>query len=122
MHCVLICAGRALSRLSASHARASHARSFRTALTIGLLLLVAGCAHHYTAQALAEPYGFLSGIWHGMIFPYALLSNLVSWFFSLVGLDFLSSIEIIGRPNTGIFFYYVGFFLGLCVYGGGAAR
>jgi hypothetical protein len=100
--------------------RAAQARGIRAILTVGLLLLVAGCAHHYTSESVAEPYGFLSGIWHGIVFTYALLTNVVSWLCSLAGFDLLSSIEIIGRPNTGVLFYYVGFVLGLCAYGGAA--
>jgi hypothetical protein len=83
--------------------------------------LLASCARHYTPEAVAEPYGFFSGIWHGFVFPYALFANLLSWLLSLFGFDVLSSVEIIGRPNTGFFFYYVGFFLGFSVYGGGTA-
>ena len=96
----------------------------RTLLALCGLLLLASCAHHYTPEAVAEPYGFFSGIWHGFVFPYALLAILASWLLSLVGIDFLSHIEIIGRPNTGMFFYYVGFLLGLsaCGSGGAAAR
>jgi len=45
----------------------------------------------------------------------------LSWLLSLVGIEFLSSIQIIGRPNTGFFFYYIGFILGLGANGGGAA-
>ena len=86
------------------------------------MLLIAGCAHHYTPEIYAKPYGFFSGIWHGVIFPWALLTNLVSWLLSLFDIQLLSSIQIIGRPNTGLFFYYVGFLLGLSAYGGGAAR
>ena len=86
-----------------------------------LLFLLTGCASHYTSDAQADPFGFFSGIWHGIVFPYALLTNLLSWLLSLVGINFLSSIEIVGRPNTGLF-YYLGFFLGLGAYGGGAAR
>ena len=63
-----------------------------------------------------------SGIWHGIVFPYALLTNLVSWLLSLFGVEFLSNIELIGRPNTGVFFYYVGFALGLSANGVGAKR
>ena len=94
----------------------------RTAVAFGAVFLIAGCARHYTSEAYAEPYGFFSGIWHGIVFPYALVTNLVSWLLSLFDIRFLSTIEIIGRPNTGLFFYYIGFFLGLSVYGGGAAR
>ena len=96
-------------------------RWLRGLLPLVSLLALVGCARHYTPEAYAEPYGFFSGIWHGLVFPYALLTNLISWLLSLFGLSFLSSIEIIGRPNTGVFFYYIGFLLGLSAYGGGAA-
>lgn len=62
-------------------------------------LLLSGCAHHYAG--VPEPYGFFSGLWHGLIFV-----------FSLIGYLFLDGVYIIGEPNTG-FFYYVGFVLGL---------
>jgi hypothetical protein len=77
-----------------------------------MLLLLSGCAKHYTPEAYSDPYGFFSGIWHGFIFPYALSVNIISWCLSLFGREFLADIQIIGRPNTG-FFYYLGFFLGL---------
>lgn len=92
--------------------------------TKALLMLAAltlgGCATHFTPEAGHEPYGFLSGIWHGMVFPWALLANLVSWLLGLVGISFMESVQIIGRPNTGFFWYYVGFALGLGAYTGGA--
>lgn len=92
----------------------------------GVLVLVvvttaSGCATHYSPESVNDHYGFFSGIWHGMISPYALLTNLVSWLAGVFGFSFLDSIQIIGRPNTG-FWYYVGFALGLSAYGGGAAR
>jgi hypothetical protein len=86
-----------------------------------LIVVVSGCAHHYTPAAVADPYGFFSGIWHGFVFPYALGANILSWCLSLVGIDFLSSIELVGRPNTGFLFYYVGYFLGISSYSAGAA-
>lgn len=90
----------------------------------GIALLIAtvvltGCATHYAADAVADPYGFFSGIWHGIVFPLALLANLFSWVASFFGVSLLDSIQLIGRPNTG-FWYYVGFALGLGAYGGGA--
>jgi hypothetical protein len=98
-------------------------RAMRILLVISLPLLIAGCARHYTEATTSDPYGFLSGVWHGIVFPYALLANLISWLLSLVDINFLSDIELIGRPNTG-FFYYLGFFFGFGAYGGGgvAAR
>jgi hypothetical protein len=93
-------------------------RLVRTLSIVGLTLVLAGCAHHYTVATSSDPYGFFSGLWHGIVFPFALLTNVLSWLLALVGIAFLSSIEIVGRPNTGVFFYYVGFALGLSVYGG----
>lgn len=101
--------------------RASAMNIRRTCLFIGMLMLLGGCAHHYTPEAFASPYGFLSGIWHGIAFPYALLANLLSWIFSLFGVRFLADIQIVGRPNTGFLFYYVGFFIGFSMYGGAGA-
>ncbi|WP_298824691.1 hypothetical protein [uncultured Piscinibacter sp.] len=92
----------------------------RSALLL-LLLLLSGCAAHYTPDAVQDPYGFFSGIWHGIVFPYALVTNILSWLLSLAGISFLSSIEIIGRPNTGLFFYYIGFVIGLTSYGSASA-
>lgn len=79
---------------------------------LALAALVSGCATHYSADAVQDPYGFFSGLWHGMVFPFALLTNLISWLLGVVGFSFFDSIEIIGRPNTG-FWYYVGFVFGL---------
>ena len=82
------------------------------------LLLLSGCAQHYTPEAYSDPYGFFSGVWHGFIFPLALIANIISWCLSLLGVEFLADIQIIGRPNTGFFFYYIGFLLGLSAFGG----
>jgi len=64
-----------------------------------LLAMLTGCASHYSG--VAEPYGFFSGFWHGLIFE-----------FSLIGYLLFDNVYIMGEPNTG-FFYYVGFVLGL---------
>ena len=77
-----------------------------------LAALVSGCANHYTGDTVQDPYGFFSGLWHGIVSPFALLTNLISWLLAVIGFSFLDSIQIIGRPNTG-FWYYVGFVLGL---------
>jgi len=95
------------------------ARRTQIAFLAGTVILT-GCAAHFTPEAVADPYGFFSGIWHGLIFPFTLLANLISWTLSLVGISFLQSIEIIGRPNTGLW-YYVGFALGLGSWGGTGA-
>ncbi len=91
---------------------------------IGLLFVLlsfSGCAAHYTPEALSDPYGFFSGIWHGLVFPFAVAANFVAWVFGLFGISFLDSIEIVGRPNTG-FFYYFGFCVGLASSLGGVKQ
>ena len=84
------------------------------------LCALGGCARHYTADSIAEPYGLWMGIWHGFVCIYALLANLASWLTGLLGIDLMQSIEVMGRPNTG-FWYYVGFFIGLTPYLGGSS-
>lgn len=79
-------------------------------------LAIAGCASHYTPESVADPYGFFSGIWHGIVFPWALLANVLSWVLGLLGLNFLDGVQLVGRPNTGFFFYYIGFIFGLSIY------
>ena len=91
---------------------------------IGALVLaamVSGCATHYSADVVQDPYGFFSGVWHGIVFPFALVTNLISWVLGLVGFSVLDSVQIIGRPNTG-FWYYVGFVFGVSASCGGASR
>ena len=97
---------------------ASSATYWRLAVMLVLATSLAGCAAHYSADVVASPYGFFSGIWHGIVFPYSLITNLVSWFLGLLGIELLRDIQIVGRPNTGFFFYYIGFMAGLSVYGG----
>jgi hypothetical protein len=86
-----------------------------------LLVLLTGCARHYTPEAVADPYGVFSGLWHGLVSPYAVATNLLSWLLGLMGLDVLRTIEIVGRPNTG-FGYWAGFVFGLMSYGGAKVR
>lgn len=86
----------------------------------GLLLLVSGCARHYAGADANDPYGFFSGIWHGIVAPLTIAVNILSWFLSLFSISFLQDIQIIGRPNTG-FFYWVGFVMGFGAHAGSAA-
>ncbi|HAO99061.1 MAG TPA: hypothetical protein DCQ83_03335 [Fibrobacteres bacterium] len=92
----------------------------RLLAAIGIMLTLASCATHYTPEAIASPYGFFFGIWHGMIFPFSLLANIISWFLSLFDVHVLQSVQIFGRPNTG-FFYYFGFVIGLSSCGSAGA-
>ena len=86
-------------------------------LILIVIFSLSACAYHYTDVTYSDPYGFFSGIWHGFIFPFSLLANIISWELSLIGIDELEQIQIIGRPNTGFLFYYVGFFFGVSVWG-----
>ena len=83
--------------------------------------LLTGCATHYSGDAVRDPYGFFYGVWHGVIFIFSLMANVISWVFSLAGIAVFESIEIVGRPNTG-FWYYVGFVIGITSAGGSASR
>ena len=74
-------------------------------------LMLTGCAAHFTQEAINDPYGFFSGIWHGAIAILTITVNIISWVLSLVDISFLQDIQIIGRPNTGLF-YYIGFAIG----------
>lgn len=55
-------------------------------------------------------YGFFSGIWHGICFPFA-----------IIGKIFGADIGIYAQNNSGIF-YWIGFLIGLGGLGGGASR
>ena len=80
-------------------------------LSIFVLLILVGCASHYSPQTIADPYGFFAGLWHGAIVGITITINIISWILSIVGISFFQDIQIIGKPNTG-FFYYTGFALG----------
>lgn len=92
----------------------------RAIVVVLAALAMVGCAHHYTDGAADDPYGFFSGLWHGFIWPFAAIVNLVSWFASLIGVSLFASIELVGQPNTG-FGYYAGFVIGLLMYLGAGA-
>jgi len=95
--------------------------SYRACIVLPLSALVAGCAAHYTNDAVQDPYGFFSGLWHGLIFIFSLMANVISWICSLVGISLFDSIQIVGKPNTG-FWYYVGFTIGLLSACGSASK
>lgn len=81
-----------------------------------LISILSGCASHYAPDIASDPYGFFSGVWHGLILPFSLLANVISWLLSLVGIPLFDSVAIIGQPNTGIA-YYLGFGVGLLLIG-----
>lgn len=86
------------------------ASTIRVVAITGLLLLLAACARQVpeTVQHTAETPGFLWGLWHGFVFPFA-------WIGSLFDPD----IAVYAVPNNGGW-YDFGFFVGVCVLGGGS--
>ena len=82
------------------------------ALSIIVIIFLTSCASHNAPETFADPYGFFSGLWHGAIAGLTITINVISWALSLIGISFLQDVQIIGRPNTG-FFYYSGFFIGI---------
>jgi hypothetical protein len=85
-------------------------RNVRTLAAIGLLLLLAACARQVpgAVEHTAQTPGFLWGLWHGFVFPFA-------WIGSLFDPD----IAVYAVPNNGGW-YDFGFFLGVTVLGGGS--
>ena len=82
----------------------------RVAATVGLLLLLAACAKQIPAgiENTPEAPGFLWGLWHGFIFPFAWIGSLFS-----------PQIAVYAVPNNGGW-YDFGYFLGIVVFGVGA--
>lgn len=74
------------------------------------LLLLAACASQIDAGVSHEAAapGFLWGLWHGFIFPFAWIGSLFS-----------DEIAVYAVPNSGGW-YDFGFFLGITVLGGGS--
>ena len=85
-------------------------RGARTLAAIGVLLLLAACARQVpeAVEHARQTPGFLWGLWHGFVFPFA-------WIGSLFDPD----IAVYSVPNNGGW-YYFGFFLGVTVLGGGS--
>ena len=75
-------------------------------ILITLILTMHSCAPEGMTY---EEYGILSGIWHGICFPFALLGKL-----------FGADVGIYASNNSGLF-YWIGFIIGLGFLGGGGA-
>ncbi|MFC3174839.1 hypothetical protein ACFOD9_11310 [Novosphingobium bradum] len=82
----------------------------RYILAAGALVVLAGCAHQLADLAAYDPPGFLSGIWHGMIAPFALIAHL-----------FDSTVRIYAFPNSGGW-YDLGFIIGIGGISGAGVR
>jgi hypothetical protein len=66
------------------------------------------CAAGDSRFTAAEPAGFWTGIWHGLIAPIAFVVGLFS-----------DSVEIYERTNTGAW-YDFGYLIGMCCLGAGS--
>lgn len=82
----------------------------RIAAAGALALLLSACANQIDAGVSAADGspGFLWGLWHGFIFPWAWIGSL-----------FVEDIAVYAVPNRG-WSYDAGFFLGITVLGGGS--
>lgn len=76
---------------------------------IFLVLIIASLTSCAPDSYTAHVYGFFGGIWHGIIWGFALIGK-------LIGLD----VGLFADNNTG-FTYWLGFIIGLGGLGGGAA-
>jgi len=76
------------------------------------VLVVAGCADVTNIDACrnAEPYGFLGGLWHGIIAPFSFLGSLFS-----------DKIAMYALNNNGGW-YDFGFVIGAGILFGGGSR
>jgi len=79
-------------------------------LVLPLMLLLAACAKQVPEAVSTAPEtpGFLLGVLHGFIFPFAWIGSLFS-----------PDIAVYAVPNNGGW-YDFGFFVGVCVLGGGS--
>jgi hypothetical protein len=80
----------------------------RTFLVVIALTLLAGCAHQPAPLPFGDFPGFFSGIWHGLVAPFALVGHL------------FTNVRVYAFPNSGGW-YDLGFVLGILAWGGGAA-
>ncbi len=84
--------------------------TLRPILPIAAMLLLSACASQVpdAVNAAQETPGFMWGLWHGFIFPFAWAGSLFS-----------DDIAVYAVPNRGGW-YDFGFFLGITVLGGGS--
>jgi len=80
----------------------------RFAFVLLLATSLAACARAVPGTVQPGAPGFVSGLWHGFIFP-------VAWVLSL----FLPEVAVYAVPNDGGW-YDFGYFLGIVVFGVGA--
>lgn len=76
------------------------------AFLLFVILTISSCAPKGSTY---NEYGFFSGVWHGICFPFALIGKLFSF-----------KIGLYAENNSG-FLYWLGFIFGLGGLGGGGA-
>lgn len=84
-----------------------HRRSLAAGSVLAALLL-AGCARQAGDAVAPGAPGFLAGVWHGFIFPFAWIGSLFS-----------NEVAVYAVPNSGGW-YDFGYFVGIVVLGGGS--
>ena len=82
----------------------------RLFVALAPLALLAACAEQAATAVVPQAPGFLLGVWHGFIFPFA-------WILSL----FMPDVAVYAVPNNGGW-YDFGYFLGIVVLGAGGFR
>lgn len=73
------------------------------------VLMLAACAGQPDPTWRSGAPGFFSGLWHGLVAPFALIAHI-----------FAHEIRIYAFPNNGGW-YDFGFIIGIMAWGGGAA-
>ena len=79
-------------------------------VALAALLLLGACATQAAGTVQPDAPGFLLGLWHGVIFPFAFGLSL-----------FMPDVAIYAVPNNG-FPYNAGYFLGIAIFGLGARK
>ena len=91
--------------------------AIRPSLLLLLLLVITGCAAQYQGISYNDQYGFFGGLLHGLVAPIALLLKLFDWVTNIIGVNLMSEVYVVGKPNTGLT-YWIGFILGLSLWSG----
>ena len=87
-------------------------KTLSIALMLLLMVTVISCAPSHGG----DDYGFLGGLWHGIIFPFALTGKILGGILHLINSDW-------GDWNIGLFAdqttggYWIGYIIGLVFYG-----
>lgn len=82
----------------------------RNIFVLAVLIPLAACATQVSSAVAPEAPGFLLGLWHGFIFPFA-------WLLSLI----MPEVAVYAVPNNGGW-YDFGYFIGIYFFGVGAWR